>query len=192
MLTDNTTAFGCTVVSTTMREKSEGFGRASAGRGRETLLDQRHEYLLAHPLAPARQGRAASSAAAMCRRRAASPSSLRRRTTSRGDASASRNVIACTISGESKCGSARGTCQPLCSRSGGLLSGRRLEGRRPAARAAPETRALPKKSLKPPHAAALAARIAARAHCSQNGVPSFAAARNTAIWRSSSSNSRRI
>jgi hypothetical protein len=108
-------------------------------------------------------------------------------TTSRGAAPASRKVIACMTSGESRCGSARGTCLPLCSRSAGAAPF--LEGRRPAARVMRETRTLLEKSFRPRHVAAFAARIAARAHCSQNGVPCFAAARSTAIWRSSSSKS---
>ena len=38
--------------------KVRGLGRAGAGRGRQALLYQRDELLLAHPLAPARQRRA--------------------------------------------------------------------------------------------------------------------------------------
>ena len=54
----NATAFGCTVVSTMTREKSEGLAALVRVAVATSLLYQRDELLLAHPLAPARQRRA--------------------------------------------------------------------------------------------------------------------------------------
>ena len=52
------TALGCTVVSTITLEKSAGLAAPVRVATDKALLDQRHELLLPHSLAPARQRRA--------------------------------------------------------------------------------------------------------------------------------------